>query len=117
MLKGVGMERTRSVESVVASEGEQPRPRADDVEGRAAGAHELVRGRHELPGLDARDRVRQLRLERGQLLAAEARGDDRVRALEEVVDDLDLVRAGPEARERVDEALQPVVGLDDLLRR
>ena len=37
--------------------------------------------------------------------------------LEEVVDDLDLVGAGAEARERVDEPLQPVVGLDDLLRR
>ena len=40
-----------------------------------------------------------------------------VRPLEEVVDDLDLLRAGAEARERVDEPLQPVVGLDDLLRR
>ena len=38
-------------------------------------------------------------------------------ALEEVVDDLDLVGAGAEARERVDEPLQPVVGLDDLLGR
>ena len=37
--------------------------------------------------------------------------------LEEVVDDLDLVRPGAEAGERVDEPLQPVVGLDDLLRR
>src|SRR4029079_6591593 len=39
------------------------------------------------------------------------------RPLEEVVDDLDLLGPGPEARERVDEPLQPVVVLDDLVRR
>ena len=49
--------------------------------------------------------------------ASERRRDDGVRPLEEVVDDLDLLGAGPEAGERVDEPLQPVVGLDDLLRR
>ena len=48
---------------------------------------------------------------------ANVRRDDGVRALEEVVDDLDLLRPGPEARERVDEPLQPVVRLDDLLGR
>ena len=42
---------------------------------------------------------------------------DLVRALEELVDDLDLLGAGPEARERVDESLQAVVVLDDLGRR
>ena len=34
-----------------------------------------------------------------------------------MVDDLDLVHTGAEARERVDEPLQTVVGFDDLLRR
>jgi hypothetical protein len=34
-----------------------------------------------------------------------------------VVDDVDLLHAGAEARERVDEPLQAVVALDDLLRR
>ena len=34
-----------------------------------------------------------------------------------MIDDLDLVRPGAEARQRVDEALQTVVGLDDLFRR
>ena len=34
-----------------------------------------------------------------------------------MVDDLDLVHAGAEARERVDEPLQAIVGLDDLLGR
>ena len=38
-------------------------------------------------------------------------------ALEELVDDLDLLGARAEARERVDEALQAVVALDDLLGR
>ena len=63
------------------------------------------------------DRLRELRLERGHVGAREGRRDDGVRPLEEVVDDLDLLRPGAEARERVDEPLQPVVGLDDLLRR
>ena len=40
-----------------------------------------------------------------------------VGALEEVVDDLDLFGPGAEARERVDQPLQPVVRLDDLLGR
>ena len=50
-------------------------------------------------------------------VARERRRDDGVRALEEVVDDLDVLRAGAEARERIDEPLQAVVALDDLLRR
>ena len=45
------------------------------------------------------------------------RRDDRVRPLEEVVDDLDLLGSGAEAGERVDEPLEPVVVLDDLLGR
>ena len=51
------------------------------------------------------------------LIVRERRRDDGIRALEEVVDDLDLLRTGTEARERVDEPLQAVVGIDDLLRR
>ena len=53
----------------------------------------------------------------GQLVPLERRRDDRVGPLEEVVDDLDLVGPGAEARERIHEPLQPIVALDDLLRR
>ena len=53
----------------------------------------------------------------GTSARAKVRRDDGVGALEEVVDDLDLLGPGAEARERVDEPLQPVLGLDDLLRR
>ena len=53
----------------------------------------------------------------GTSARVKTRLDGRVRPLEEVVDDLDLLRPGAEARERVDEPLQPVVLLDDLLRR
>ena len=67
--------------------------------------------------MDAGDAGAQLGLELRQLRTAEHGRDDRVRALEEVVDDLDLLRAGAEAGECVDEALQPVVVLDDLLGR
>ena len=56
-------------------------------------------------------------LEQRQLAPLERRRDDGVGPLEEVVDDLDLVGAGAEARERVDEPLQPVVVLDDLVGR
>ena len=34
-----------------------------------------------------------------------------------MVDDLDFLGAGAEARQRIDEPLQPVVVVDDLLRR
>ena len=50
----------------------------------------------------------------GSLIAPEGRLDELVRPLEELVDDLDLLGARAEARERVDEPLQPVLGLDDL---
>jgi hypothetical protein len=43
--------------------------------------------------------------------------DDRIGALEEVVDDLNLVCTRPEAGERVDEPLEVVVVVDDLLGR
>src|SRR5207248_11710466 len=90
------------------------RSRADEVERRAAVAGELARCRRELAGVDSSDRRRQLPLEHGQLEPHERSRDDRVRPLEEVVDDLDLLRARSEAGECVDEALQPVVALDDL---
>ena len=60
----------------------------------------------ELARVDAADRRRQLRLEPGQLVPLERGRDDCVGALEEVVDDLDLVGPGTEARERVHEPLQ-----------
>src|SRR5919204_6378636 len=89
----------------------------DDVERRATRAGVLARRRDELASLDSRNRGRQLPLERRNVFAGEERADDRVRPLEEVVDDLHLRRAAPEARERVHEALQSVLGVDDLLGR
>src|SRR6266540_3798358 len=95
----------------------QARPRANDVEGRAAGAGVVARVRDELARVDPGDRGGELRFERVDVGAREGRGNDGVRPFEEVVDDLDLVGAGPEARERVDEPLQAVVVVDDLLGR
>ena len=66
--------------------------------------------------IDARDRLAQLGLELRELRPLEDRRDDCVGALEEVVDDLDLVGTCAEARERIDEPLQAVVVLDDLVR-
>src|SRR5215831_19143297 len=87
--------------------------RAHDVERRTAGANELVGRRSKLTGVDPRDRPAQLRLELRQLRAVERGRNDRVGPLEEVVDDLDLLGAGAEAGERVDESLKPVVVVDD----
>ena len=61
------------------------------------------------PAWMPRDRGGQLGLELGHVGAREDGLHRRVRPLEEVVDDLDLLGAGAEARERVDEPLQPVV--------
>ena len=94
----------------------QTRPGADDVERRTAGTVELARRGHELAGADPADRLRELGLERGHVGPRERRRDHGVGPLEEVVDDLDLVRARAEAGERVDEPLQAIVGLDDLRR-
>src|SRR6266542_1099896 len=80
---------------------------ADDVQCRAAGAGVLARRRDELAGLDARDRGRKLPFELGDVRRAEGLRDDRVWTLEEVVDDLDLLRPAPEAGERVHETLHP----------
>src|SRR5690349_12230738 len=96
--------------------GTEARPCADDVERRTAHAGVLAGRRDELAALDPGDCPGQLRLEQVHVLDAEGRRDDRVGTLEEVVDDLDLRRAGAEAGERVDEPLQPVVACDDLLR-
>src|SRR5438128_2559517 len=101
----------------VLGRGPEPRSRADEVERRAARARELARSRDELAGLDSRDRGRELGLEVWHVCRRERRADDRVGSLEEVVDDLHLLRAGAEARKRVHEALQPVVLLHDLFRR
>src|SRR6478752_2784640 len=76
----------------------QIRARADDVERGATRARELARPRRELPTLDPLDRRRELGLELRQLVAGERRRDKVVRALEELVDDLGLLRAGAEAR-------------------
>src|SRR5437868_7895470 len=69
----------------------QADPRADEIERRAPRARELARRRPELARLDARDRDGELRLQLAQLAARERRRHDGVRALEELVHDLDLV--------------------------
>ena len=51
----------------------------------------------------------------GRSAPRERRADDVVGALEEDVGDLDLLVARAQAAERVDEPLEPVVGLDHLL--
>ena len=95
----------------------QLRARADEVERGAVAADELVGRRPELVRLDPRDRLGQLGLQPRQVVDPVGAAHDRVGPLEEVVDDLDLLRPGAEAGERVDEPLQAVVVLDDLLRR
>src|SRR5438477_178668 len=80
-------------------------PGTDDVERRAARARVLARRGHELPRPDASDRRRQLGLESDHVSRRKHSRDDRVRALEEVVHDLDLLRPGTEARERLHETL------------
>ena len=65
--------------------------------------------------MNRRDRRRQLGLELGQLHVGECLRDHRIGPFEEVVNDLDLFGPGTEAGQRVDEALEPVVVLDDLL--
>src|SRR5438128_12331701 len=97
--------------------GAEPRPGADEIERGTAGTGELARRRYELAGLDPRDRSGELCLECWHVGHGEGSGDDRVGPLEEVVDDLDLLRAGAEARERVHQSLQAVVARDDLFRR
>src|SRR5206468_2914695 len=89
---------------------------ADKVESRTAGTRELARSRPELAGLETRNRDRELCLELRAVGQREPRLDRLPRALEERVDHLDLLRAGAEARERVNEPLQAVILLDDLGR-
>src|SRR5215211_9403885 len=94
----------------------KPRTGAHHVERGAAGAGVVARGRDERARADTADRGGELGLERGNVGDAERCADGRVRTLEEVVNDLHLGRAAAEARERVDEPLQPVLVLDDLVR-
>src|SRR5437763_13183101 len=95
----------------------QTRSWADDVEGRAAGTDELARRRREDTLLDPSDRLGELGLESRKLGSVERRADGRIGPLQELVDDLDLLDAGPEAGQRVDEPLEAVVALDQLFRR
>src|SRR6187551_1737183 len=95
----------------------EPRPRADEIERRAVRAHELARRRTEVAFPNTRDRSRELGLERWHIRGRERRRDDIVRLLEELIRDLDLVRACSEAHQRVDEPLQRVLRVDDLGRR
>src|SRR5437763_14374078 len=101
----------------VAVRAAQPGARTDDVEGGAARADVLVRHRSELARVDPCDCCTQLRLELLHLLESEARRDDCLRPLEEVVDDLDLPSSCAEAGERIHEPLEVVIALDDLLGR
>ena len=113
-----GPTRLRASETKLrANSGSQARSGADDVERRAVGARALARRRHERAGADALDRGGELRLEQWHVLGGEHRHDGLVRLLEELVDDLDLLRPGAEARQRVDEPLQAVVRVGHLLRR
>src|SRR5438046_5547333 len=84
----------------------QTRPCADDVEGRAAGTDELARRRREDTLLDPSDRLGELGLESRKLGQVERRADGRIGPLQELVDDLDLLEAGPAAGQRVDEPLE-----------
>src|SRR5207248_9741787 len=85
-------------------------------ERRAAQTGEFARRGKEFAGVDAGDRLGELRLEPGHVRPREDRGDGRVGPLEERVDDLDLLGAAPEAGERVDQALERVLGLDHVGR-
>ena len=89
---------------------------ANEVESRAVCARELARRGDEHACTDAGDRSRELGLELGEVVGRERRGDDVVRSLEELVGDLDLLRAVAKTGERIDEPLQPVLGVHDLVR-
>src|SRR4249920_2795936 len=95
----------------------QVRAGADEVERRTGRARVLARRRLELARLDRRDRRGQLPPELHRLFLLVTLCYKVARALEELVDDLDLVPSRAQDRERVHEALEPVVALDDLLRR
>ena len=90
---------SRDVATRHAGSGRRRRGRA-----RGSRARELARRRAELAGLDPRDRRGQLRLQRRHVLApCNSAVTSVVRALEELVDDLDLARArrgGTRARRR-----------------
>src|SRR6476659_6171856 len=105
------LDRDRGIEML-----QKARACADDVERRTTGADVLARGRLEIALLDPGDRLRELGFESRKLGAVEGRRHGRVGALEELIDDLDLVGAGPEAGQGIDETLKPVVALDQLFR-
>src|SRR3954451_21879903 len=85
----------------------KPRACADDIERGTPGARVVARRRDELARSNAPDRSRELDLERGHVGPGERCADRCIRTLEEVVHDVHLRRAAAEARERVDEPLQP----------
>src|SRR5687767_5623860 len=87
---------------------------ADEVERRARGAGVVARRRAKSASLNRGDLHRQLCLECRDVLDAERRAHRLVRALEELVDDLDLGGACSQDRERVHQSLEPVLALDDL---
>src|SRR5439155_2645372 len=91
----------------------QARTGADEVECRTARAGELARRRAKVSPPNPRDRLGKLPFEHGDVGRGERGGDDLVGALEELVGDLDLLRAVAQARKGVDEPLQTVLGLCD----
>src|SRR5262245_31275552 len=93
----------------------EPRTCADDVERGAVGTRELARRRPEVAASYACNRFGELALEGADVGARERRHHGRFRSLEEVIDDLHLLRAGSDARQRVDEALQRITGRDHRL--
>ena len=95
----------------------EPRPRADEIERRAVRADELARRRTKVAFTNARDRSRELGLERWHIRVRERRRDDLVRLLEKLVRNLDLARTCAQADQRIHEPLQRVLRLDDLGRR
>src|SRR5215204_4464260 len=90
---------------------------ADEVERRAGRARVLTRRRPELPRLDRRDRAGQLLLQDRRLIGLVRRRYELVGTLEELVDDLDLVRSRAQGGERVDEPLQTIFALHNLAGR
>ncbi len=96
----------------------QPRARTHDVQSGTAGAGELARRRTKVARVNPVDRGAQLGFERRQSRRARTSSTTgSLGTLEEDVRHLHRVRSGPERRQRVDESLEPVLRLDDLVRR
>ena len=94
----------------------EPWPRADDIECRTARAGKRARRRPEGALADPGDRRGESCFESLGVGSRERRRNDGVGVLEEVVDDLDLLRARAKAGDRVDGLLGRVLLLDDLRR-